>query len=980
MMAAATILLVLGATTNAAAGRNTHQSSSSSSTSSSTAARRVGEESSSSSLGEPEDEGGWLVRFPRALAGPSGGSQERRRNELYFGSGKHRQEHHHHHWRQLSHEQQHRPMLLLQQQQSTTHERRRHLSHSLRGQNRGRKRNNRGLEEDDDAAVGELGWDDEDDADEKGDRDCDDFGTSGGGGYFNASSPIPCRDDPSGTGGSDIPVEGEQPSYGSPPPEGGGGGGGGSYHNRLDNEVWLRVYVAFPPNFPSRGALVTEVLSVFLNDTNPNFWIDMREDVRRRRRQRRGRQLEGDDDDDDGSGNGGGGGNGSGGSGGGGNDGGGNGGGQGEDGQGDGQDQDDKGDSNSGNQGNGQGSGQGSDQGNGGSNSGGQGNGGSNSGGQGDGQDQDDKGESISNGQGNGQDQDDKADSNSSGQGNGQDQDDKADSNSSGQGNGQDQDDKADSNGSGQSDGEGQGDSETGNGADQGDPEDDHDEDDAEDDHDEDDAEDDPEDDVGGAQNNVNGTDAGNDDDEDDASEDSSDDDAVAKNDDAWVLWHHHTNPELVQQGSWWWWQYDISFECFSRENASGLVAVTDTSVLTTVHGLLDDALQSGMDSGILYDWMTDEYEGTFGALDFTTNYDEIASDASSTPLPQTNQVVFSAYIAFPPQELARRGLVTDFLTLYISNMTTEYRLFGENNDTDIAVSVESQKVASGSGLSLRDRQLVDRTWDMYHQNTYSDLLRKGPIWWWEYDLLFRCYWSDTQQPVTNATALDHAASKLKQIVDQGLSTGSIFTWLQDHYDAGLLGIVNMTTDPTVLGHHNSDSGSGDPSEFMSEFMTPLDPNAWDLSRYLGLGLFLGTVVVTFVLMQLATYRHRALKKQEMWGSLGTERGVDELLKTGWKIKGSHMEIYDKSKLGYDDDQGSMLIGGFEQREAAAIGAEITVTHPESETINTPETHHYSFHHGTSSEFTPPDPSPSQAFQSSLPNRSDAPPEKRLEI
>jgi hypothetical protein len=83
------------------------------------------------------------------------------------------------------------------------------------------------------------------------------------------------------------------------------------------------------------------------------------------------------------------------------------------------------------------------------------------------------------------------------------------------------------------------------------------------------------------------------------------------------------------------------------------------------------------------------------------------------------------------------------------------------------------------------------------------------------------------------------------------------------------------------------------------------------------------------LLTQIAAYRKRRRRRKELWGNLGTEEGVDELLKTGWKLKGSKMEVYNKAGLGYRDDD-SMLIGGYEQCEF--VGAEITVTHPESET------------------------------------------------
>jgi hypothetical protein len=87
--------------------------------------------------------------------------------------------------------------------------------------------------------------------------------------------------------------------------------------------------------------------------------------------------------------------------------------------------------------------------------------------------------------------------------------------------------------------------------------------------------------------------------------------------------------------------------------------------------------------------------------------------------------------------------------------------------------------------------------------------------------------------------------------------------------------------------------------------------------------------------MQVASYRHRRRAIKDLWGNLGTEEGVDALLNTGWKVKGSKMEVYDKRGWGYNDDD-SMFLGGYEQRH---VGAEITVTQEDdSRTMTTPET------------------------------------------
>jgi hypothetical protein len=60
-----------------------------------------------------------------------------------------------------------------------------------------------------------------------------------------------------------------------------------------------------------------------------------------------------------------------------------------------------------------------------------------------------------------------------------------------------------------------------------------------------------------------------------------------------------------------------------------------------------------------------------------------------------------------------------------------------------------------------------------------------------------------------------------------------------------------------------------------------------DYRRWLGLGLFCGTVVVTLLLRRVASNPTNC----QVWGNLGTEEGVDELLGTGWKVKGMYGDL-----------------------------------------------------------------------------------------
>jgi hypothetical protein len=99
------------------------------------------------------------------------------------------------------------------------------------------------------------------------------------------------------------------------------------------------------------------------------------------------------------------------------------------------------------------------------------------------------------------------------------------------------------------------------------------------------------------------------------------------------------------------------------------------------------------------------------------------------------------------------------------------------------------------------------------------------------------------------------------------------------------------------------------------------------------LAIFFLTVTGTFVITNVAIYSEGQRRKKQIWGTLGTEAGVNAILSTAWTVNGTKIQVFEKKDgYGYDDDD-SMLIGGYEQREAS--GGEITVT---LDSITTPET------------------------------------------
>jgi hypothetical protein len=435
-----------------------------------------------------------------------------------------------------------------------------------------------------------------------------------------------------------------------------------------------------------------------------------------------------------------------------------------------------------------------------------------------------------------------------------------------------------------------------------------------------------------------------------------------------YIVQHHHTDSELeaTNTSNWWWWQYEMWYDCFAPNTS----AVLEREALNGIERLMHQSLQSGIDSGDLYNWMMTTYNGTFGALELTTKKaDVFTSDASAIP-DNSSQVFLTVYVALRPGDPSRRTLITKVLSSYLTETNPRFRF--ELDDDQVYDAEEQQEFIGDDNTArrqLRSVQQVGQNWTMDHFSTYCDTVnKKRRLWWWEYNLVYECFRGDSGEPVTDLASLEAISTLMKQTIQDGIDSGDIYQWLRDRFRGGTIGIMNMTTDSSIFGGReggSSDSGSSsssssssssdssDPAQAVdpekrAEYLTPVNPSEWNWLRYLGLGIFVGTVLVTFILMHLAAYRHRSMAKQELWGNLGTVKGVEEVLQTGWTIKGSNMEIYDKSKVGYDDDHGSLLIGGFEQR--VILGAEITVERFHGSEA-TPETHPYSFTHGTVSEY-----------------------------
>ena len=287
--------------------------------------------------------------------------------------------------------------------------------------------------------------------------------------------------------------------------------------------------------------------------------------------------------------------------------------------------------------------------------------------------------------------------------------------------------------------------------------------------------------------------------------------------------------------------------------------------------------------------------------LDLTIADDVIGRD---------NRVTIFALAALRPGTSNSRFVVTKVVTSVLNETENDFNFFLAHRR---GRELQQMPTATGGATAAA------ATYNMVYQRTTVVNLRQLPDrWWWRYDMDYGCFWRPSGRPVRNQTLLGIIAANLteslQRVIDSGMIQKRIADEMQD----------DSVLEVSLVGEDEADGVGGIIGRDDPTFPNPLDPQGWDYSRWLGLGLFCGTFVMTLLLTQLASYRKRRRRAKEAWGNLGPESGVDELLKTGWNIKGSNMEIYDKGKLGYQEND-SMLMGGFEQKHHA-IGTEVTVT------------------------------------------------------
>jgi hypothetical protein len=317
----------------------------------------------------------------------------------------------------------------------------------------------------------------------------------------------------------------------------------------------------------------------------------------------------------------------------------------------------------------------------------------------------------------------------------------------------------------------------------------------------------------------------------------------------------------------------------------------------------------------------------------------------------------FSIFMTLPPNWQSTGNALDDALTAALDTAFPQYRIMTDHNDYNWGPPSDEIEA------------------DIMSYKVKPNRVRKDENhWWWQYSFKYFCYVPGTTDPIDNETgreafrnvmiwieSTEHQLETISGFAEQmqgisysiqmnppvpcdecvymlpcyGLECDLSPTYAPPapvpESDGGpITTTVPPSISPTLIASIDP-SGVGAPPQIgiiTGEIV--LDPSAWDWRRYSGLALLLTTVMGTFCLSQMARLRTAARSRKEDWGNLATEEGVDELLRTGWKVRGSLMEVYDRKDVGYRDND-SMLIGGYEQR--IPVGSEIAVSRTQSETV-----------------------------------------------
>lgn len=241
-------------------------------------------------------------------------------------------------------------------------------------------------------------------------------------------------------------------------------------------------------------------------------------------------------------------------------------------------------------------------------------------------------------------------------------------------------------------------------------------------------------------------------------------------------------------------------------------------------------------------------------------------------------RLYFSVSVAVEPSE--RRVLEGDLLhdvagvMTSIANASTPYLFIGAR-----------RRLQDGQGTVLELN--VEES-----HSEMSNLSSSSNRTWWEFTIFYELHSSNENETVVENT--------IWAALTDSIRSGEFLSELQEHADSVI--------DVALPGHESIVGTPFFPPE--NDRAPDLEVSTWDARRWVGLGLFSFTLLLTLVLTRTARSRRKKWDEQETWGiRLATDHDINELLTYGWQQDGQQLTLFDKSKVVYKDDD-SMLIGG----------------------------------------------------------------------
>jgi hypothetical protein len=314
----------------------------------------------------------------------------------------------------------------------------------------------------------------------------------------------------------------------------------------------------------------------------------------------------------------------------------------------------------------------------------------------------------------------------------------------------------------------------------------------------------------------------------------------------------------------------------------------------------------------------------------WSSNPPSLARDSSETATPTVTELVTAIFgfettffLALHPTRPAQALLVGTVLTDFLNETIPEsWRVLLPKSKASRTRHARQTAADAETEVPL---DLV------LHSARSTIVQRYSSEWWWSYDIFYECFYRTSGQSVMDFDALQ----RIKHQVNEAVNSTNFFDSLtQSPLQQDLVAFAYGEV-PSSLESEVGAPSATDGNTIGDNVLLPIDPRHWDTRRWFGLGSFSFIIVGFALLSKLASTRKKKRKKKETWTQLGTIEGVDELLRTGWKVRDNQVELYDRTGIGYRDDD-SLFLGGCEQKDAI-IGTTVSLAKPETVTSRTPD-------------------------------------------